>query len=310
MLSKEEVLAAIRECAGEVGRCPTLVEMRKFKKVGLRVLRQYFGSYTQALREAGLDPHGPGHRLSLEALFADWAQVARQLGKIPTLVEYENHGRHSAGPLLGRFGGWSEVPQGLLEFANQTGLEAEWQDVLGMIQARELPAPAPERAPWRARLMKGKPVYGSPLNPAALTHAPTNEMGVVYLFGVLAGELGFMVTRMQKEFPDCETMLQVEPDQWQRLHVEFEYESRNFLVHQHDAEACDLIVCWRHNWPECPENLEVLELSTVVGARGEQTPPALQRNFLPVLASVLSKARKMQETRREDGTITVARRGT
>ena len=32
------------------------------------------------------------------------------------------------------------------------------------------------------------------------------------------------------------------------------------------SEACDLIVCWRHNWPECPENLEVLELSTVVRA--------------------------------------------
>jgi hypothetical protein len=26
----------------------------------------------------------------------------------------------------------------------------------------------------------------------------------------------------------------------------------------HDPSKCDLIVCWRHNWPECP--LEVLEL--------------------------------------------------
>ena len=112
--------------------------------------------------------------------------------------------------------------------------------------------------------MKGKPVYGSPLRAASLAHAPTNEMGVIYLFGMLAGELGFMVTRMQKEFPDCEAMLQVEPDQWQRLRLEFEFESRNFLVHDHDARACDLIVCWVHNWPECPEDLEVLELSGVV----------------------------------------------
>jgi hypothetical protein len=29
-------------------------------------------------------------------------------------------------------------------------------------------------------------------------------------------------------------------------------------------ERCDLIVCWVHNWPECPENLEVIEMSTVV----------------------------------------------
>jgi hypothetical protein len=26
----------------------------------------------------------------------------------------------------------------------------------------------------------------------------------------------------------------------------------------HEASKCDLIVCWKHNWPECP--LEVIEL--------------------------------------------------
>jgi hypothetical protein len=25
---------------------------------------------------------------------------------------------------------------------------------------------------------------------------------------------------------------------------------------------CDMIVCWEHNWPECP--LEVIELKTVM----------------------------------------------
>ena len=269
-MSKEEVLTAIRECAGELGRCPTLVHMRKFKKIGLRALRQYFSSYTQALREAGLDPHRSGHRLSLETLFAEWAQIARQLCRIPSLRDYENHGRYSAGPLLARFGAWSEVPQGLLRFAQEKNLEAEWQDVLEMIRAQEPPAVVAERPPWRARLMQEKPVYGSPMNTAPLAHAPTNELGVVYLFGTVAGELGFMVTRLQKEFPDCEAMLHVERDRWQRLRVEFEYESRNFVVHEHDAKACDLIVCWVHNWPECPENLEVLELSAVVreGWRG------------------------------------------
>jgi hypothetical protein len=266
-MSKEEVLTAIRECANEVGRCPTLVQMRKFKNVGLRTLRRHFSSYTQALREAGFDPHGSGHRLSLETLFVEWAQIAHQLGRIPSLRDYENHGRHSAGPLLTRFGAWSEVPAGLLQFANEKSLETEWPDVLEMIRVQEAAVVVAERSPWKARLMKEKPVYGSPLRAASLAHAPTNEMGVIYLFGMLAGELGFMVTRMQKEFPDCEAMLQVEPGQWQRLRLEFEFESRNFLVHEHDASACDLIVCWVHNWPECPENLDVLELSGVVPPR-------------------------------------------
>jgi hypothetical protein len=29
--------------------------------------------------------------------------------------------------------------------------------------------------------------------------------------------------------------------------------------HGHDPKKCDVIVCWVHNWPECP--LEVIELS-------------------------------------------------
>jgi hypothetical protein len=33
--------------------------------------------------------------------------------------------------------------------------------------------------------------------------------------------------------------------------------------HMHEASKCDLIICWRHNWAECP--LEVLELRKFAG---------------------------------------------
>ncbi|HEY2495946.1 MAG TPA: hypothetical protein VGK24_02655 [Candidatus Angelobacter sp.] len=32
----------------------------------------------------------------------------------------------------------------------------------------------------------------------------------------------------------------------------------------HDPKKCDVIVCWIHNWPECPEWIEVVELSREV----------------------------------------------
>jgi hypothetical protein len=50
--------------------------------------------------------------------------------------------------------------------------------------------------------------------------------------------------------------------QWQRLRIKFEHRSRNFRAHHHGPAACDLIVCWHHDWAECP--LEVLELSEAV----------------------------------------------
>ena len=32
----------------------------------------------------------------------------------------------------------------------------------------------------------------------------------------------------------------------------------------HDPKKCDVIVCWVHNWPECPKHIEVIELSKVI----------------------------------------------
>jgi hypothetical protein len=92
--------------------------------------------------------------------------------------------------------------------------------------------------------------------------APTNEMGVVCLFGMLARDLGFVILGIQSEYPDGEVMREVEGGKWQQVPTEFEFQSRNFLLHLHDASKCDMIVCWEHNWPECPEHIEVVELKS------------------------------------------------
>ncbi|MEM2988122.1 MAG: hypothetical protein QXK26_03675, partial [Candidatus Bathyarchaeia archaeon] len=73
-------------------------------------------------------------------------------------------------------------------------------------------------------------------------------------------------------FPDCEAKRQMDRkgERWQRVRIEFEYLSSDFKRHGHPVEGCDLIVCWKHDWPECP--LEVIELSEVIknlGARFE-----------------------------------------
>jgi hypothetical protein len=108
-------------------------------------------------------------------------------------------------------------------------------------------------------------VYGAPLNLAAMAHAPTNEGGVLFLFGVLAERLGFRIERVQTSFPDCEAKREVRPGVWKHSKVELEFESRNFKDHRHDPKGCDVIVCWVHNWPECPRGIEVIELSRIVG---------------------------------------------
>lgn len=108
------------------------------------------------------------------------------------------------------------------------------------------------------------PVMGPPFHWSPLTNAPVNELGVVFLFGMLAGELGFQVESFWGQYPDCHARRQVQPGKWQRVRIEIEYESRNFALHGHDPSHCDIIVCWRHNWAKCPRHIEVIELSKVL----------------------------------------------
>src|SRR5579859_5530806 len=110
-------------------------------------------------------------------------------------------------------------------------------------------------------------LYGEPLGLAAMAHAPVNEDGVLFLFGVVAADLGFRIERVQRGFPDVEAKREVAPGMWELQLWELEWLSRNFKEHKHDPKGCRGIICWKHNWPDVPEGLEVIELSKVVKGR-------------------------------------------
>jgi hypothetical protein len=266
-MSKEAILATIQECAQKIGRTPYNAELRDFCPAITRAtIRMAFGTYTQALREAGLEALGRGVVVPLELLLRDWAEVARKLEKLPSMAEYEATSKYSVRPLVSRFKGWPHVPRGLEEYMVSQGLEGEYEDVLVMIRERRAAESAQTPAPtwWpakRERLPGAGKIFGTPLTATPLAFGPTNEQGVVFLFGMVAERLGFVVIRIQTEFPDGEALMRLDEDQWQHVRIEFEYESRNFLKHQHERSDCDVIVCWNHNWPDCP--LEVVELKGV-----------------------------------------------
>ncbi len=114
------------------------------------------------------------------------------------------------------------------------------------------------------RPLKDRPLLGAPMSLPAMAYEPVNEMGVMVLFSMMAQQLGFVIEAVQSGFPDCEAKIEVEPGRWQHFRIEFEYESLQFKKHGHDPSQCDMIVCWRHNWKNCPPNIQVLELSKLV----------------------------------------------
>ncbi|MGH9675899.1 MAG: hypothetical protein ACRD36_02255, partial [Candidatus Acidiferrum sp.] len=237
---------------------------------------QHFRRWNDAVRASRLRPYRLNIRPKDHVLLEDWGKaVRRHRGVLPRRT-YAREGKFHPGRLERRFGPWSRLPEAFRNFARR---KREWTDVVALLPAPLLAGrarlgsgqgaqiesafPSPRCETWHVP-RKGKPFYGDPTRFRWLPHEPVNEQGVVLLFGMLAITLGYLVENVQKGFPDCEAMRQVAPGRWQRVSIEFEFESRNFRIHGHSAERCDLIVCWRHNWPDCPRHIEVIELSRVI----------------------------------------------
>src|SRR5579859_8256907 len=108
-MTKDEILAAIRRAATELGRAPSRGELRRITGVShYRVLAE-FPTLREAVRAAGLEPNPKGEKISTEDLLADWKRVAEKLGRRPSRAEYVREGRYSAGALTVRFGSWGRI---------------------------------------------------------------------------------------------------------------------------------------------------------------------------------------------------------
>jgi len=271
-MSKTQIISALRRHATQLGRSPRAAEFYRHAHVSPREVLRRFSTFTRLLHAARLERGGPGVPIAVDQLFLDWARVARKLGKIPAKTDYAAYGRHSIRPFLRLYRAWSAVPRGLQEYALRHKLDREWSDVLTIIAAHEHacasgrvfrkghhnghPIHAHRGQPDDRRTIYGRPLFG-PFN-----FTPTNEAGVLFIFGAVAHELGFFITHVQSIFPDLELLREIGPNQCQRQHWELEYESRNFLEHHHPSNGCDGIICWINNWPDCP--LEVIELRPIV----------------------------------------------
>lgn len=109
--------------------------------------------------------------------------------------------------------------------------------------------------------MATRSIVGDLINFRGLVYSPINEQGVVFLFGKIAQDLNMYVEEIKPGFPDC-IGRRFNGKGWERVRIEFEYQSSNFRAHKHDPNDCDLVVCWEHDWADCP--VEVIALRDVI----------------------------------------------
>lgn len=237
-------------------------------------LNKHFGSLGNALSAAGLKGQGGQFKagqvnlvLTDEELFNSLYKLEQKTGKLPTYNQCNAEGKYSTKPFRKRFGKWVDV----LAYYNKWKKESE-------IQAKrihngndsELDA-QPETARNTSNSISHKPnqsrpplLYGEPIEFRGLRHAPINEQGVVYLFGMVSRELGFYIEAIQQGFPDCEGKYLYDKGKklWAKARIEFEHRASNFIEHGHDPDQCDFIVCWINDWPDSP--LSVIELRSEI----------------------------------------------
>jgi hypothetical protein len=271
-VTRESIVEAARQAAAECGGNLSRSDFQRRTGIGQHHIYKLFpeGGWSEVKRLADLSRH-PQDKIALsdDELLAEFHRVCSELGSVPTWAIFQSHAQVAADTVRRRFGGlqgtlkryceWLELHEPASAMLVQLRTASKHEVPIAPVHDQAQPGHRPLR--WTNN---GGLEYGAPINFRGLRHAPINEQGVVYLFGMVSYELGLIVEAIQAAYPDCEAKRCVDPhrDRWQRVRIEFEYQSRNFRDHGHDPAGCDLIVCWEHNWPECP--LEVVELRRVI----------------------------------------------
>jgi hypothetical protein len=271
-ISTEDLLSDWKRVAEKLGRRPSRAEYVREGRYSAGAFVGRFGSWGDIGRKTH---HGDAEarRRSKPGNHKGHEEKQRKTGAGKWIEEHRESVLHNfdrvplavvPGPVVGM----RRVTEEVAQMVVNTLLGSSWPLAFSPWPNREMKqngGPLEREQLRDIQLRKDRPVMGEPFDRRPMTNAPVNELGVMVLFGMLAAGLGLQVESVQGKFPDCVAKRMVAPGKWQYLRIEFEYESKNFKLHGHDPKGCDVIVCWRHNWKECPAEIEVVELSRFLG---------------------------------------------
>ncbi len=226
------------------------------------------GSWHKALKEANLEV-SPNYKreLSTEELADAFLNAVNELDKIPSLVQLARRSSYASDTLSRNRGGYKKFKEMIVDhllMSNRFLLDST-KTILIQEQLR-----LAETAPDKHSAENVKPAHyqGRTLNFRAFTYAPTSEHDVVQMFGAVAHEIGFEIIGNRSAFPDCEARRRVTAnrERYEKCLIEYEFSSSDYKRHKHSVTGCDLIVCWKHDWSNCP--IEVLELESEIKKLG------------------------------------------
>ncbi len=156
-----------------------------------------------------------------------------------------------------------------------------------------------------------KSIVGELVGKRGIVYAPVNRAGVLLIFSRLLDEFEMLV---EETAEDCRYIIarrridtgQPGSSRWERVKIALAYESLEIQQeNKSDIESdgsADLLICWQHNWPDCP--LETFELrslfATATIPSAEPSNPAVSLNeIVPEDSGQLLKDRSSTQKRFE-----------
>ena len=107
-VSDDELLAELRRLADDEDTPPTTTDLRERGAHSVQTYEYRFGSWREALSQAGFEPPPP-QAVTTEELFTDLRRLHGEFGKRPTTTMVTKHGKHSTATYYSRFNSWGEA---------------------------------------------------------------------------------------------------------------------------------------------------------------------------------------------------------
>ena len=243
-ITRQTIIEAAKRAETEAGGPISRPDFERLTGISQYHIYRLFpeGGWSEVKRLGELQRHPKDNeQLSDDELLAEFHRVAAEMGQIPTWTAFAHRASVSADVVRRRFGGLQGTLKRYRTWLEEHSPSSPLLEQLQSKSKHELPAPPTigtgVTSPAWAK--NDGPMFGPPIDFRGLRHAPINEQGVVFLFGMVSYELGFIVEAIHAAFPDCEAKRCVDRrnERWQRVRIEFEFYSSNFRDHGHDPAA-------------------------------------------------------------------------
>lgn len=108
-VTRDELIQELQRVKDELGEPPSANDMREYGEYPVSTYRYRFGSWANALREAGFPPRSVGEPLPREDLIAELKRLAEKLERPPSAADMKTVGEYSTDAYRNHFGSWNNA---------------------------------------------------------------------------------------------------------------------------------------------------------------------------------------------------------